>query len=158
MNINLLYKYNLGGNAMKQVGLLLSSICIFLVILVNFYYNSVTLDVQKMKYYVIEANMILEDIVKKEDYVEEKKDEYISRLLTLKKGIENSKTTFIVSEYKNYKLKSIESLIYSVSQKSSRSTHLENVIKYNTLGEKELDKLVNKNFMKVTYLSNNTYI
>ncbi|MEF9991749.1 MAG: hypothetical protein RRZ84_06560 [Romboutsia sp.] len=143
---------------MKQVGLLLSSICIFLVILVNFYYNSVTLDVQKMKYYVIEANMILEDIVKKEDYVEEKKDEYISRLLTLKKGIENSKTTFIVSEYKNYKLKSIESLIYSVSQKSSRSTHLENVIKYNTLGEKELDKLVNKNFMKVTYLSNNTYI
>lgn len=138
---------------MKQVGLLVSSICIFLVILVNFYYNSVTLDMQKMKYYVIESNTILEDIVKKEEYVDEKKDEYISRLMTLKRGMENTKTSFLVSSYKEYKIKSIESLIHSVSEWKYKEEHMENVYKYNKLGEKELDKLVNKNFIEVTNLS-----
>lgn len=135
---------------MKQIGLLVSSICIFLVILVNLYYNSITLDMQKMKYYVIESNMILEDIVKKEDYVEEKKDEYISRLMTLKRGMENSKTSILVSDYKEYKIKSIESLIYSVSEWKNKEEHLEEVNKYNSLGEKELDKLVNKSIKEVT--------
>lgn len=143
---------------MKQVGLLVSSICIFLVILVNFYYNSITLDMQKMKYYVIESNIILEDIVKKEDYVEEKKDEYISRLMTLKRGMENSKTSFLVSNYKEYKIKSIESLIYSVSEWKNKDKHLEEVSKYNLLCDKELDKLVNKSIMEVTDSYENTYI
>lgn len=135
---------------MKQIGLLVSSICIFLVILVNLYYNSITLDMQKMKYYVIESNMILEDVVKKEDYVEEKKDEYISRLMTLKRGMENSKTSILVSDYKEYKIKSIESLIYSITEWKNKEEYLEEVNKYNSLGEKELDKLVNKSIKEVT--------
>lgn len=143
---------------MKQVGLLVSSICIFLVILVNFYYNSITLDMQRMKYYVIESNMILEDIVKKEEHVEEKKDEYISRLMTLKRGMENSKTSMLVSNYKEYKVKSIECLIHSITEWKSKDKYLEEANKYNILGEKELDKLVNKKFTEVTYLSDNTYI
>lgn len=143
---------------MKQIGLLVSSICIFLVILVNFYYNSITLDMQKMKYYVIESNMILEDVVKKEDKVKENKDEYISRLMTLKRGMENSKTSFLISDYKDYKIKSIESLIFSISEWKDKDKYLEDVSKYNILGEKELDRLVNKSLIEVTDLSNNTYI
>ena len=34
---------------MKYVGLLISSVVVFLVILTNFYYNSITLDMQKIK-------------------------------------------------------------------------------------------------------------
>lgn len=143
---------------MKQVGLLVSSICIFIVILVNFYYNSITLDMQKMKYYVIESNMILEDVVKKEEKVKENQDEYISRLMTLKRGMENSKTSFLISDYKEYKVKSIESLIFSISDSKNKNEYLEDVNKYNTLGEKELDRLLNKSFIEVTDLSNDTYI
>ena len=51
---------------MKYVGLLISSVVVFLVILTNFYYNSITLDMQKIKDYIVESNIILEDIVKKE--------------------------------------------------------------------------------------------
>ena len=53
---------------MKYVGLLVSSVVVFLVILTNFYYNSITLDMQKIKDYILESNIILEDIVKKEDF------------------------------------------------------------------------------------------
>lgn len=143
---------------MKYVGLLVSSISVFLVILVNLYYNSITLDMQKIKDYVVELNIILEDVVEKQDHVEEEKDEYISRLLTLKRGIENSKTSFLVSEYKKYKIRSIESLICSISEKSNKQEHLDDVNKYNNLSDKELDKLVNKSFLEVTYLSTSTYI
>ena len=58
---------------MKYVGLLVSSVVVFLVILTNFYYNSITLDMQKIKDYILESNIILEDIVKKEEQVMEKK-------------------------------------------------------------------------------------
>lgn len=143
---------------MKQVGLLVSSICIFIVILVNFYYNSITLDMQKIKYYVIEANMILEDVSSKEEVVEEKKEEYLSRLMVLKRGMENTKTSFLVSDYKNYKIKSIESLINGISKFDNKEEYLESVRKYNELGNEELDKLLNKGVKKVTYLSTNTYI
>ena len=50
---------------MKYVGLLVSSVVVFLVILTNFYYNSITLDMQKIKDYIVESNIILEDIVKR---------------------------------------------------------------------------------------------
>jgi len=127
---------------MKYIGLLVSSIGVFLVILANFYYNSVTLDMQKIKDYVVESNIILEDVVKKEDYVVEKKDEYISRLVTLKKGINNSHTTFLMSDYKEYKIKSINSLIQSISEYENKEISLEEVNKYNGMCNKEIDKLI----------------
>ena len=143
---------------MKYVGLLLSSIGVFLVVLVNLYYNSITLDMQKVKDYIRESNIILEDVVQKEDLVKEKKDEYISRLMILKKGIKNSKTSFLINEYKEYKIKSIESLINTISTDKEEKDYLEEVFKYNELGDKELDKLINKKFTEVTYLSVRTYI
>ncbi|HSQ88142.1 hypothetical protein [Romboutsia sp.] len=133
---------------MKYVGLLVSSIGVFLVILANFYYNSVTLDMQKIRDYVVESNIILEDVVKKEEHVIEKKDEYISRLITLKKGINNSKTTFLISDYKEYKIKSIDSLMQSISECENNKIHLEEVNKYNELCDEEVDKLIiNKSFI-----------
>lgn len=99
---------------MKYVGLLISSVVVFLVILTNFYYNSITLDMQKIKDYIVESNIILEDIVKKEEQVMEKKDEYITRLINLKKGIKNSKTSFLVKDLQKIvmfqKVKGIELL------------------------------------------------
>ena len=132
---------------MKYVGLLISSVVVFLVILTNFYYNSITLDMQKIKDYIVESNIILEDIVKK--------DEYITRLINLKKGIKNSKTSFLVKDYKEYKIKSIEGLIKSISESDLK--YLEEVEKYNNLSEKELDKILNKSLSEVTYLPIKTY-
>lgn len=141
---------------MKNIGLLISSIVVFLVILTNLYYNSITLDMQKIKDYIVESNIILEDVVKKEEQVMEKKDEYVTRLINLKKGIENSKTSFLVKNYKEYKIKSIEGLINSISKSDLK--YLEEVEKYNNLSDEELDKILNKNLIEVTSLPINTYI
>jgi len=141
---------------MKYIGLLMSSVVVFLVILTNFYYNSVSLDIQKLKDYIIESNIILEDVVNKEEYVMDKKEEYISRLTNLKKGINSSKTSFLVKDYKEYKVKSIDKLIKSISE--SNLEYLQEVEKYNNLSQKELDRILNKNLIEVTSLSINTYI
>lgn len=141
---------------MKYVGLLISSIVVFLVILTNLYYNSITLDMQKIKDYIVESNIILEDVVKKKEQVMDKKDEYVTRLINLKKGIENSKTSFLVKNYKEYKIKSIEGLINSISKSDLK--YLEEVEKYNNLSDEELDKILNKSLIEVTSLPINTYI
>ncbi|MBQ3422664.1 MAG: hypothetical protein IJH34_13625 [Romboutsia sp.] len=141
---------------MKYVGLLISSVVVFLVILTNFYYNSVSLDIQKIKDYIIESNIILEDVVNKEEYVMDKKEEYISRLTNLKKGINSSKTSFLVKDYKEYKVKSIDKLIKSISE--SNLEYLQEVERYNNLSQKELDRILNKNLIEVTSLPINTYI
>ena len=44
---------------MKYIGLVLSSVCIFIIVLANLYYNSITLDMQRMKNYIVESNRIL---------------------------------------------------------------------------------------------------
>lgn len=141
---------------MKNIGLLISSIVVFLVILTNLYYNSITLDMQKIKDYIVESNIILEDVVKKKEQVMDKKDEYVTRLINLKKGIENSKTSFLVKNYKEYKIKSIEGLINSISKSDLK--YLEEVEKYNNLSDEELDKILNKSLIEVTSLPINTYI
>lgn len=141
---------------MKYIGLLISSIAVFLVILTNFYYNSVTLDIQKIKDYIVESNIILEDVVKNEEIVMEKKDEYISRLINLKNGINNSNTSFLIKEYKEYRIKSIEGLIKSISKSDLK--YLEDVDRYNTLSEKVLEKILNKGLIEVTSLPIDTYI
>lgn len=143
---------------MKYIGLVLSSMCIFIIVLANLYYNSITLDMQRMKNYIVESNRILSDIIEKEEAVNEKKDEYISRLVSLKKGIKNSKTSFLVKNYKDYKVKSIDNLIYMISYPNDKERYLTELEKYNKLSEEELNKLINKDFMEVTYLSAKTYI
>ncbi|MDK2562898.1 hypothetical protein QOZ84_05005 [Romboutsia sedimentorum] len=127
---------------MKYVGLLISSVAVFLIIIGNFYYNSVTLDMQKIKDYVVESNIILEDVVEKQDQVAKNKDEYVSRLVTLKKGINNSKTTFLISGYKEYKIKSIDGLMDSILAENDKAVYLEKVSKYNELCDDEIDKLI----------------
>ncbi|HBH0713792.1 TPA: hypothetical protein KR437_002097, partial [Clostridioides difficile] len=47
-------------------------------------------------------------------------------------------------------------LIYTISEE--KKDYLDEVDRYNKLGEKEINKLINKNFLEVTYLSITTYI
>lgn len=137
---------------MKYIGLVLSSVCVFIIVLANLYYNSITLDMQKMRDYIIESNRILSDVIEDEDGIEDRQGEYISRLMSLKKGIENTKTSFLIDEYKSYRIKSIENLIYSISESKEKEKYLSEVDKYNKLSEEELNKLININIMKVTNL------
>lgn len=132
---------------MKHIGILITSLGVFTILVMNLYYNSITLDIQNIKDYVTESNIILEDISNKEDYVMDKKDEYISRLIVLKRGMENTKTTFLTNNYKSYKIKSIESLIKSISEEKNKFKYLEDVDKYNSLCNKELEKLTNINLI-----------
>ena len=143
---------------MKYIGLVLSSICVFIIVLANLYYNSITLDMQRMRDYIVESNRILSDVIEKEEVVEEKKEEYISRLISLKKGMKNSKTSFLIKNYKEYRIKSIDNLIYSISYSKDKEQYLNEVEKYNKLSEEELNKLINRNMVEVTYLSAKTYI
>lgn len=143
---------------MKYIGLVVSSIAVFIIVLSNLYYNSITLDMQKMKDYIGESNIILSDVIEKEDSVIKNKDEYITRIITIKKGLKNSKTSFLVKKYKEYKLKSLDNLIYSISQSQDKISYLNEVEKYDKLGEEELNRLINKNIIEVTYLSIKTYI
>lgn len=143
---------------MKYIGLVVSSIAVFIIVLSSLYYNSITLDMQKMKDYIGESNVILSDVIEKEDSVIKNKDEYITRIITIKKGLKNSKTSFLVKRYKEYKLKSLDNLIYSISQSQDKISYLNEVEKYDKLGEEELNRLINKNIIEVTYLSIKTYI
>lgn len=130
---------------MRNIVLCIASLGVFFVVVVNLYYNSITLDVQIIKDYILESNIILEDLVEKENNVYEKKGEYISRLITIKSGIENSKTTFLMNDYKKYKIKSIEYLIESISKDKYKEQYLDKANEYNKLCENELSKLVNNN-------------
>ncbi len=142
---------------MKYIGLLASSICVVIVLLINSYYNIINLDVQKMSSYVIESNMILEDFITNEEKVLKNHEEYINRLVNLKSCIHDTKTSFFTSQYKEYKIKSIESLTSTISKGEKNAKHLELVKKYNDLSEKELNSLLDKNLLEVTYLSTHAY-
>ena len=67
---------------MKNIGLLLCSITGFFIILGCLFYNSLLIDMDKIKDYVTESNYIFEQVVKNEDKVDDNKGEYISRLIT----------------------------------------------------------------------------
>jgi hypothetical protein len=74
----------------------------------------------------------------------------------LKNGINNSNTSFLIKEYKEYRIKSIEGLIKSISKSDLK--YLEDVDRYNTLSEKVLEKILNKGLIEVTSLPIDTYI
>jgi len=124
--------------------------------MINLYYNTINLDMHAMSEQMVETNNILEDLITKKEEVLDKKDSYISRLLDIKDDFENQRVSFFMSNYKNYKLKSIESLINAIS--SENSEYIDEVYKYNRLGDEEIDKLIKNNLAKVTYLSTKSYI
>ena len=85
---------------MKNIGLLLCSITGFFIILGCLFYNSLLIDMDKIKDYVTESNYIFEQVVKNEDKVDDNKGEYISRLITIKKGMEFGIQTHTIPKYK----------------------------------------------------------
>lgn len=145
---------------MKNIGLLLSSIAGFFIILGCLFYNSLLIDMDRIKDYVTESNAILQDVMENEDKVNEKKGEYISRLMKIKKGMENSHTSFLFDKYKLIKTSSIELLIDVINEDNDddKDEYLKLVFKSNDESQDELDTLMNKNFIEVTYLCLKTYI
>lgn len=145
---------------MKNIGLLLCSVAGFFIILGCLFYNLLLIDMDKIKDYVTESNVILEEYVNNEEQVKNTKGEYISRLLTVKKGMENAKTTFLLDKYKAIKISSIELLIEAISEEDEedKEEYLKLVLKSDSESQDELDTLMNKNFIEVTYLSLKTYI
>lgn len=145
---------------MKNIGLLLSSIAGFFIILGCLFYNSLLIDMDRIKDYVTESNAILQDVMENEDRVNEKKGEYISRLMKIKKGMENSHTSFLFDKYKLIKISSIELLIDVINEdnEGNKDEYLKLVFEANNESQDELDTLMNKNFIEVTYLCLKTYI
>ena len=145
---------------MKNIGLFLCSVTGFFIIVGCLFYNSLLIDMDKMKDYVTESNLILEEYVKNKEKVDSAKGEYISRLLTIKRGMESANTSFLFDKYKVIKISSIELLIEAISEenKNDKEEYLKLVFKSDNESQDELDKLMNKNFIQVTYLSLKTYI
>ena len=145
---------------MKNIGLLLSSIAGFFIILGCLFYNSLLIDMNKIKDYVTESNVILQEVMENNDKVEDKKGQYISRLMKIKKGMENSHTSFLFDKYKVIKTSAIELLIDVISEdnEEDREECLKLVFEANNESQDELDTLMNKNFIEVTYLCLKTYI
>ncbi|MCC3867769.1 hypothetical protein [Terrisporobacter mayombei] len=145
---------------MKNIGLLLSSITAFFIILGCLFYNSLLIDMNKIKDYVTESNAILQEVMENKGKVDDKKGEYISRLMKIKKGMENSHTSFLFDKYKVIKTSAIELLIDMISEdnEEDREECLKLVFKANNESQDELDTLMNKNFIEVTYLCLKTYI
>ena len=145
---------------MKNIGLLLSSITGFFIILGCLFYNSLLIDMDKIKDYVTESNSILQEVIENEDKVNNKKGDYISRLIKIKKGMENSKTSFLFDKYKLIKISSIELLIEVINENNEddKKEYLKLVFEANNESQKELDTLMDKNFMEVTYLCLKSYI
>ena len=145
---------------MKNIGLLLCSITGFFIILGCLFYNSLLIDMDKIKDYVTESNYIFEQVVKNEDKVDDNKGEYISRLITIKKGMENTNTSFLFEKYKEIKISSIELLIDLINENDEKDKrdYLKLVLKSNDRSQRELDSLMNKGFIEVTYLCLKTYI
>ena len=145
---------------MKNIWLLLSSVLGFFIILGCFFYNSLLIDMDKLKDYVSESNLILQEVVEKEDKVNEKKGEYISRLLSIKNGMENTSTSILFKQYKNTKITSIELLIEAINEDKTenKEEYIQLVFSSNEESQEELDTLMNKNFIEVTYLCLKSYI
>lgn len=145
---------------MKNIGLLLSSITAFFIILGCLFYNSLLIDMNKIKDYVTESNVILQEVMENQGKVEDKKGEYISRLMKIKKGMENSHTSFLFDKYKVTKTSAIELLIDVISEDNEEDKEecLKLVFKANNESQDELNTLMNKNFIEVTYLCLKTYI
>ena len=145
---------------MKNIGLLLCSITGFFIILGCIFYNSLLIDMDKIKDYVTESNYIFEQVVKNEDKVDDNKGEYISRLITIKKGMENTNTSFLFEKYKKIKISSIELLIDLINENNEKGkkNYLKLILKSNDRSQRELDSMMNKGFIEVTYLCLKTYI
>ncbi len=145
---------------MKNIGLLLCSVAGFFIILGCLFYNSLLIDMNRIKDYVTESNYILQDVLEEEEKVNDKKGEYISRLLDIKDGMENTTTSFLLEEYKLIKTSSIELLIEVINEdnEEKKEEYLRLVKKSNKESQEELNTLMSKNFLEVTYICLKTYI
>lgn len=140
---------------MKYIGFIISSLSVVFIILINLYYNIITLDIKMIENYVLESNTILNDLFKNNENVFKNKEEYINRLTRIKNSIQSAKTSFLTNDYKKYRVLSLENLENTIAKNNNK--YLTKVNKYNKLSEKELNDLLSKNIFKVTNIKFKSY-
>ncbi len=140
---------------MKYIGFIISSLSVVFIILINLYYNIITLDIKMIENYVLESNIIFDDLFKNNENVFKNKEEYINRLTRIKNGIQSAKTSFLTNDYKKYRVLSLENLENTIVKNNNK--YLTKVDKYNKLSEKELNDLLIKNIFKVTNIKFKSY-
>jgi len=74
--------------------------------------------------------------------------------------MENTNTSFLFEKYKEIKISSIELLIDLINENNEKdkNNYLKLVLKSNDRSQRELDSMMNKGFIEVTYLCLKTYI
>ena len=74
--------------------------------------------------------------------------------------MENTNTSFLFEKYKKIKISSIELLIDLINENNEKDkkNYLKLILKSNDRSQRELDSMMNKGFIEVTYLCLKTYI
>lgn len=133
---------------------------ISVMLLVGSYYKTLEYDIEKIKPYITEMNFILDEYYDNANYVYNHNDEYISRINKINKGIKNTKVSILIDDYVKYKILAIESFkkhLKDNSGKNKDNKYLKEFNNYNVLANKKLKGVIDNNFIKVTYLSTNSY-
>ena len=75
----------------------------------------------------------------------------------MEKGLKNIQNLKEPQYFKTWFLRIVMNEAKNIISKNKKLIYLEDVEKYNNLSEKELDKILNKSLIEVTYLPINTY-
>ena len=130
------------------------------ILLVGSYYKTLEYDIEEIKPYISEMNFILNEYYDNAHYVYNHSDEYINRINKINEGIKNTKVSILTDDYVQYKILAIESFKKHLSyndEKHKDDKYLKEYNNYNTLADKKLEGIIDNNFIKVTYLSTNSY-
>lgn len=126
---------------MKNIGLLISSLTVFFVILINLYYNFIALDVKTIEDDIKQCNNIFETILN-DKFIDENKNKYTQELFQIKENINNDKTSFFIKDYKDYKIDIIDSMINYIENEDKRDKYLDEINHLEKTAQQELNKII----------------
>ena len=109
---------------MKHILILTSSLVVLFIMLINLYYSVIKLDIVKIEDYINESNEILVEVQRNKFINDKQKDEYINKLNDIEKDIIDSRTSYIIGDYKKYKLSMINSLKKSIISSYKRDINI----------------------------------
>lgn len=126
---------------MKNIGLLISSLTVFFVILINLYYNFIALDVKTIEDDIKQCNNVFETILN-DKFIDENKNKYTQELFQIKENINNDKTSFFIKDYKDYKIDIIDSMINYIENEDKRDKYLDEINHLEKTAQQELNKII----------------
>ena len=129
---------------MKHILILTSSLVVLFIMLINLYYSVIKLDIVKIEDYINESNEILVEVQRNKFINDKQKDEYINKLNDIEKDIIDSRTSYIIGDYKKYKLSMINSLKESIISLDKRDININKTNAYNEKAKEELYKIIKK--------------